>query len=802
LRAGILRPSASRSDSNNKCGSLVALAAGVRKLDSMGALSRVRLGSDELPLVDLENEEHICADCKILNFDEILKLSSHAKSRSGFRATTLGYRPDDGKDSSCLLCKLFWTLRVPIIDIKPNMGDRHTYHLRVYSALRHSRDIDYLRLPVECKSLDTSLLAVVPDGMGTSREDNFAIEDHCTRNGYICRAGTEWSSTDLSKFDQSSAVGKTPGSVFVGAFVPPQLDYDLFRLWIHNCVKHHKECNSWSVSSSGFPTRLVDCENLSVVSGSSLPGQYAALSYVWGQEKSTSNDCKDLEDFFLDMGIWDKEGGTAPAGTTHRIKSNSIPRLLRDAIKLTTALRIKYLWVDQLCIDQNDKSALHDEIEKMDIIYRQAFVTIIVAAGNGSDEGIPGVGDLHRDYQPRATVNGIALVSTLCHPSIDITESTWCKRAWTYQEAFFPKRRIILTQKQAYFECRTMHDSEALRKSATLWRRERPSNWLRSGQFSQTQICVPFGFSPLTKRYHVVHTHYSAPVGSTYSDYVVVACLDHIQEYTSRQMSYESDSLNALSGLLNMFTNANKRFQHIWGIPFEICKQGDRVHYGNTLTQQTHQSFVASMLWVHENNSKYFQVGHNRRTHFPSWSWSGWEGTVTWLTRLPRKDYLKMDFRSFIRINVKSESGPGETSVSNYVGIHEADTSLFRDSNACRGLWFSAPYLRLTKLNIESDGSYELKFHHPHKLFDNKTSDVARVYLSISAESAMNLFAQNNLGCLLIACIDFKRSKHMTRYFVLLVSTAVDKLERVGLLQLDTDYGSLENDDHRTVTIY
>jgi hypothetical protein len=55
--------------------------------------------------------------------------------------------------------------------------------------------------------------------------------------------------------------------------------------------------------------------------------------------------------------------------------------------------------VDALCIVQDDEQSKHIEMSRMDQIYRNAYLTIIAAAGKDANAGLPGVSSL----RPRMT---------------------------------------------------------------------------------------------------------------------------------------------------------------------------------------------------------------------------------------------------------------------------------------------------------------------------------------------------------------------------------------------------------------
>jgi hypothetical protein len=82
-----------------------------------------------------------------------------------------------------------------------------------------------------------------------------------------------------------------------------------------------------------------------------------------------------------------------------------------------------------------------------------------------------------------------------------------------------------------------------------------------------------------------------------------------VRHYTERSMTNESDSLNAFRGMLSTFQK-------------EMFTEG--FEYGLPL-----RSHTFSLAWMHSKH-----VTPKRRPQFPSWSWTGWEGEVTYPDRI------------------------------------------------------------------------------------------------------------------------------------------------------------------------
>jgi hypothetical protein len=103
---------------------------------------------------------------------------------------------------------------------------------------------------------------------------------------------------------------------------------------------------------------------------------------------------------------------------------------VQDAITVTKQLDYRYLWVDEYCIDQCDETHTHHQINRMDQIYRSADLTIVAAAGENKDYGLPGIGETKRKGSKAITINDVIIFSNGPAPDEEARMSKWFRRAW------------------------------------------------------------------------------------------------------------------------------------------------------------------------------------------------------------------------------------------------------------------------------------------------------------------------------------------------------------------------------------
>ena len=104
---------------------------------------------------------------------------------------------------------------------------------------------------------------------------------------------------------------------------------------------------------------------------------YVALSYVWGQVNMFQALKSNIEELQRDNAL---KNDLFP-----------IPCVVRDAFGLVILLNEQYLWVDCLCIVQDDEETKMAQINNMASIYANSYATIVVADGKDANHGLRGI---------------------------------------------------------------------------------------------------------------------------------------------------------------------------------------------------------------------------------------------------------------------------------------------------------------------------------------------------------------------------------------------------------------------------
>ncbi|KAK2048940.1 hypothetical protein LZ31DRAFT_538734 [Colletotrichum somersetense] len=245
---------------------------------------------------------------------------------------------------------------------------------------------------------------------------------------------------------------------------------------------------------------------------------------------------------------------------------------------LVKSLGFRFIWVDALCILQDDTTDAERIIPMMDVIYGNSALNICAAAGNSSSQGIPGSpGSQRAAWQPRAVCAGLELVATKTIEGL-IENSVWNSRAWTFQERMLARRSMIFVDNRVFFQCRQATWSEEVCSEAPT------SSWT-----------LEMIRSPL----------------KSFEKNPVRLYLECVELFSGRLLTYQADRLPAFEGMSAVLCPPLRAFL-FYGLPDSY--------------------FDFALLWEKKVSGPRVKECSDRHL-YPSWSWSGWHGTSVW--RLP-----------------------------------------------------------------------------------------------------------------------------------------------------------------------
>lgn len=366
------------------------------------------------------------------------------------------------------------------------------------------------------------------------------------------------------------------------------------------------------VASDGQSVKLVITQDLSDTAQQDLSRQgYASLSYCWGGAQPLQLTRNTLDKLCCGIGIGD------------------LPKTLRDAVRTTVALDLSHIWIDALCILQDDASDVELEISRMPLYYGANTVTISAESAAACTEGFLDRGSDTFAAGPFE----IAFVTELGRGSIQFFQESRnektapiSRRGWTFQESMLSRRMIAFGESQAVWCC----------------------------SVASTGCGGIFGDLASDEEF----------LGVSESNFTMAVVLKYsfedawdriVQEYMGRALSVESDKLLAISALASRMV-------------YVALERNLSIRYlaGLFVNTSSVMSWARELLWL--ANPEIAQRPKKYRA--PSWSWAALDGPWSHLHVFlpPSYDMRKYEFDFKVtdtRVELSHPKAP-------YGGIKEA----------------------------------------------------------------------------------------------------------------------------------
>ncbi|KAK0667511.1 heterokaryon incompatibility protein [Cercophora samala] len=306
-------------------------------------------------------------------------------------------------------------------------------------------------------------------------------------------------------------------------------------------------------------------------------GHYLALSHRWGDDEEFKLTKPSLSSF-QDDGV----------------PFSKIPKTFQDALVVTRLLRHRYLWIDALCIVQDDVDDWARESARMAAVYSHASCTISAHTARDSNTGFldaslnpPPTLVLRSPtyfFNPHRTISHLTLLDSFAN---QITGSFLNRRNWVFQERVLSRRLLHFVQHHTFFEDAAGFIPDDVVPGNTLLRRPEDSKW-----------SVTDSFQGFVYWYRLV------------------------EKYSRCSLTYEKDRLPAIAGLAQSFDEMNDPGGYMFGLWEKL------VHLG--------------LLWI---NGSGRPVGGDSDVDgtpvLPSWSWACCRGRVAYPSTL--SDAMRSD---------------------------------------------------------------------------------------------------------------------------------------------------------------
>lgn len=347
---------------------------------------------------------------------------------------------------------------------------------------------------------------------------------------------------------------------------------------LDECISQHPACcPDGSLGLPHLPTRILDLGEkdheggfpqspMLLATKGDMQGEYACLSHCWGPPEA-----KPL----------DSTTETVHKYQTDGVPWSELPKTFQEAILFTRKLGIRYLWIDSLCIIQDDADDWFREAGRMATTYENATLTMAAATSSSSQEG------LYRTSMPSWRLEGCTCLRRCSDPVFFEHQYTrnpafvdrvapLLRRAWVLQERLISRHLLHFTPLELVFECYSDNKTES------------GFGWVNSA--------VKHMMSGLNKL-ETEDTGPSSP--DMVSSMKMWRSL--VEDFTHLQLTRSEDTLPAMAGLAKKTMALTGRSE------------------ADYLAGLWRQTFVEDMMWQRELSVRAVErVNKN----VPSWSWA------------------------------------------------------------------------------------------------------------------------------------------------------------------------------------
>lgn len=384
-------------------------------------------------------------------------------------------------------------------------------------------------------------------------------------------------------------------------------NFKLAIRWLNDCLKHHSMCTISTLPNPPLPSRVLDVDSqlapskLALVSSEGRHGPYLTLSHVWGKAQIITTTKSNLSQRLAGIELAD------------------LSRTFRHSVRFARAINVRYIWIDSLCIIQDEPKDWENESVKMGDYYTNSLLTLAAVGSSDGNGGLflqrnalkvtPCSIDMSFESSKSCqTVTGFLRPITSWDPALQVDgyhrPPLW-QRAWVLQERLLSSRMIMFSNLQMSWKCGSGDASE-----------NSPEGAMARARLSQEEAALQDAllqsyWENLKGDQDVFPAgHRGKQVGSVELSRLYDAWYDLVMLYGKCGLTKESDIFPAISGIANAIQKAT-RDRYLAGL-----WQND-IHRG--------------LLWGVPDSAA--AKPDLREPRAPSWSWASLRGTCTFHVR-------------------------------------------------------------------------------------------------------------------------------------------------------------------------
>jgi hypothetical protein len=365
-------------------------------------------------------------------------------------------------------------------------------------------------------------------------------------------------------------------------------DFNLAQNLSSKCDQEHELCLT-ARSQHGLPKRVLDISPLDdrvfLYISKSEALHYATLSYCWGPSLPLKT---------LTANIVDHCKG---------IPLDAFTQTLRDGIRVAKAFGFKYLWIDALCIIQDDPLDWAEQAAAMTDIYHKCSLNISAEHSRDCNDGlirrIRDYGCTVASLTSQAT-QLVAVTAPVSWHEDHLSESPLSKRGWVFQEALVSPASLRYTICGIEWECsqglfdrngNSIHISPMIHPISRQPLKRIWANFLVTCRRLHLQVASDDAYP-----------HRSSQDAATRLAYM---WNDFVSTFSQKRLTMKRDKLPAVAGIASSFAR-ELNWNYAAGLWEEHLKIG--------------------LTWCRDEEASLVR----QQDRAPSWSWASVDGLITY----------------------------------------------------------------------------------------------------------------------------------------------------------------------------
>jgi hypothetical protein len=356
---------------------------------------------------------------------------------------------------------------------------------------------------------------------------------------------------------------------------------------LQTCAREHQACGLEAASRQDFmPRRVLDIGTtddgsletfarapVRLVESNEIVGEriYVSLSHRWSADGQT---------IVTKQSTYEKHRSA--------IAFKDLDTIYQDAVHVLRRLGFRYLWIDSLCIIQDDLEDWRVESKTMAKVYGEALFTFAWQSGMTAPISIRSLqGQCHLVSDPHTIplIFAQAPIPHIWETHEYLTRFPLSSRGWVYQERLLSRRVVHFTEHEIMWEC---NQSQACQ-----------CRWADRGAEFDGSVCP--------KLKHAIVLGLGDPTGETNTHDIRRRWRQTVSEYSRLKLTNAGDRLPAIQGCADQIGKVLADVSR-----FGLWRGG----------------MLGDLLWHTKDSWKRYARRPPQLFHLPTWSWASVNGDI------------------------------------------------------------------------------------------------------------------------------------------------------------------------------